>query len=596
MRYGFPMVAASLLLAAGCAEPTPVSGPSESTPAPLLAAGREGQAPDRYIVVFRASVADVDRATDEVMRGAGGQVHLRYRAALKGFAATIPAAALDGIRRNPNVEYVEADGIASIIVEQTLPGTNSQWGLDRIDQRDRPLNQKYVYEKTGSGVRAYILDTGIRYTHQEFGGRAVSGPDFVSSDNFSEDCHGHGTHVAGTVGGATVGVAKAVTLVGVRVLGCSGSGSYAGIIGAVDWVTQQKQANAGVGMVGNMSLGGGVSSALNTAVNNSVSAGVVWAVAAGNENSDACTRSPASAASALTTGASTSSDARSSFSNFGTCVDLFAPGSSIYSSTYNGDNTYASWNGTSMATPHVAGVAALLLQGNGSASAASINSAVTGNASVGKLTSIGTNSPNLLLYSLGPAPDPGENQAPTAAFTSSCSGLTCTFNASGSTDDNGIVSYNWTFGDGSSATGVTASRTYGAAGDYLVTLTVTDAGGLSDDQATPVSVSEPVIVPVHVAALSATTQKAGKNWKGIVTVTVRNNVGGLVSGATVSGNWSTGGSASCITGATGTCSMTSATFKSNVASTTWAVTGLSGPGLSYNSSANVASSIVVTRP
>jgi len=395
------LLAASAGFLAACADQPAPTAVSEPAPAPLLAAGAQDQSlRDRYIVVFKPSVRDVDATVDRMAREHGiGQVHYRYRAALRGFAASVPAQALEGLRRNPNVEFVEADGLATISAgTQTSPPS---WGLDRVDQQNLPLNNSYSYQNEGQNVEAYILDTGIRYTHQEFaGGRAVSGRDFVDNDDLSQDCHGHGTHVAGTVGGGTTGIAKQVKLVGVRVLGCTGSGSYSGIIGGVDWVTQQKQARPTVPMVGNMSLGGGASSALNTAVNNSVTAKVVWAVAAGNDNADACTKSPASAALALTTGASTSADARSSFSNYGTCVDVFAPGSSIYSSTYNGDNTYASWNGTSMASPHVAGVAALYLSANPTASATTVNGAITGGATPGKITSAGTGSPNLLLYSL----------------------------------------------------------------------------------------------------------------------------------------------------------------------------------------------------
>jgi subtilisin family serine protease len=406
---------------------------------------------------------------DRLVREHGlGQVHYRYRAAIQGFAATIPAQALEGLRRNPNVEFIEADGLATISAgSQSNPPS---WGLDRVDQQNLPLNNSYSYQNEGQNVEAYVLDTGIRYTHQEFaGGRAVSGRDFVDNDDLSQDCHGHGTHVAGTVGGSTTGIAKQVKLIGVRVLNCSGSGSYSGITAAVDWVTQQKQQRPTVPMVGNMSLGGGVSTTLNTAVDNSVDANVVWAVAAGNENTDACTKSPASAAKALTTGASTSSDARSSFSNYGTCVDLFAPGSSIYSSTYNGDNTYASWNGTSMASPHVAGVAALYLSANPTASAATANSAITGGATTGKISSAGTGSPNRLLYSLiaGGTVEPPPPPAATAVHLSDLDGskalsgkkfwkATVTVevkNASGALVAGALVAGSFSSGSGSCTTG-----------------------------------------------------------------------------------------------------------------------------------------------
>lgn len=394
------LLAASAGFLAACADGPAPTAVSEPSAAPLLAVGNQDLSlRDRYIVVFKPTVRDVDATVDRVARENGvGAVHFRYRSALLGFAATIPSQALEGVRRNPNVEFVEADGVATISGSPQL--NPPSWGLDRVDERDLPMDAAYAYQNSGQNVEAYILDTGIRYTHQEYAGRAFSGWDFVDNDADAQDCHGHGTHVAGTVGGTTVGLAKQVKLIGVRVLNCSGSGSYSGIVAAVDWVTQQKQARPAVPMVGNMSLGGGVSSSLNTAVNNSVDAGVVWAVAAGNDNADACTKSPASAAKALTVGASTSSDARASFSNFGTCVDLFAPGSGIYSSTYNGDNTYASWSGTSMATPHVTGAVALYLSANPAASAASVNAAVTGGATQGKVTDPGTGSPNLLLYTL----------------------------------------------------------------------------------------------------------------------------------------------------------------------------------------------------
>ncbi|HKP30060.1 MAG TPA: S8 family peptidase, partial [Gemmatimonadales bacterium] len=331
------------LLAACYTEP-PASAPTEQSPAPLLAVG-QNQIPDRYIVVFKSAANDVDRTTEDVVRGSGAQVHYRYRAVIHGFAATIPAAALEGIRRNPNVEYVEPDGVAQAIVDSQY--STPSWGIDRIDQQALPLNSAYAYNNQGAGVRVYILDTGIRYTHEQYAGRAVTGWDYIGNDNTSEECHGHGTHVAGTVGGTTTGVAKQVTLVGIRVLDCSGSGSYSGIIAAVDSVTREQAAFPGVKFVGNMSLGGPSNASLNSAVNNSVNQGVVWALAAGNDYAvDACTKSPAGATNALTVGATGSNDARASFSNVGTCVDLFAPGVGITSSVKASDTSYESWSGT----------------------------------------------------------------------------------------------------------------------------------------------------------------------------------------------------------------------------------------------------------
>jgi subtilisin family serine protease len=288
------------------------------------------------------------------------------------------------------VKYVEEDGVMQASATQSNP----PWGLDRIDQRNRPLSATYTYNWTGSGVRVYVIDTGIRTTHTQFGGRASNVFDAFGGNGV--DCNGHGTHVSGTVGGSTYGVAKSALLRGVRVLNCSGSGSTSGVIAGVDWVTSNHINPA----VANMSLGGGASTTLDNAVNNLSNSGVAIAVAAGNSNVDACSSSPARAANAITVGSTTSTDARSSFSNFGTCVDLFAPGSSILSSWFSSDTATATLSGTSMASPHVAGVAALYKQANPSASAATIRNAIVNNATSGVISGAGTGSPNRLLYSL----------------------------------------------------------------------------------------------------------------------------------------------------------------------------------------------------
>jgi subtilisin family serine protease len=252
-------------------------------------------------------------------------------------------------------------------------------------------------------VSAYIIDTGIRFSHTQFGGRAVSGYDAVDGGS-ADDCNGHGTHVAGTVGSSTYGVAKSVRLVGVRVLNCQGSGTNSGVIAGVDWVTQNHA--AGQPAVANMSLGGGASTALDNAVNNSINDGVTYAIAAGNSNANACNYSPARVAAAVTVGSTTSSDARSSFSNYGTCLDLFAPGSSITSTWHTSNTATNTISGTSMATPHVAGVGALYLQGNPAASPATVRNAIVNTATSGVLTGVGSGSPNRLLYSLLTAPPP----------------------------------------------------------------------------------------------------------------------------------------------------------------------------------------------
>ena len=370
--------------------------------------------PGRYIVVLedwaagaRGVDSNAEAVAEELSLVYGGKIDRVFKHALNGYVAELNDKAAEELSKDNRVLYVEQDSEVSIDATQT----GATWGLDRIDQRDRPLNGTYTYTPTGSGVNAYIIDTGIRRTHNDFGGRAFAGFDAIGDGQNSNDCNGHGTHVAGTVGGTTYGVAKSVRLYAVRVLNCSGSGSNSGVIAGVDWVTQNRVRPA----VANMSLGGGASSALDTAVNNSIASGVTYAVAAGNSNANACNYSPARVGNALTVGSTTSSDARSSFSNFGSCLDIFAPGSSITSAWYTSNTATNTISGTSMASPHVAGVAALYLQGNPTASASTVNAAIINSASTSKLTSIGTGSPNRLLYSLlgGTSPTPTPTPTPT---------------------------------------------------------------------------------------------------------------------------------------------------------------------------------------
>lgn len=351
--------------------------------------------PDRYLVVFKDNVGNPDQAADAAMQGSGGQIHFKYKNAIKGFAATIPAKALNGLRNNPNVASIEYD--KTVFSDQALTTqSNATWGLDRVNQRSLPLDATYSYASTGAGVTAYVIDTGILASHQEFTGRVGSGYTAIADGNGTTDCNGHGTHVSGTVGGTTYGVAKGVTLVPVRVLDCTGSGSSSGVIAGIDWMVGVAPA----GSVANMSLGGGFSSTLNSAVANAVSKGITMVVAAGNSSADACSSSPSSEPSAITVGATTSTDAMASYSNYGTCVDLFAPGSSITSSWYTSTSATAVLSGTSMATPHVTGIAALVAAANPGFTPAQVTSSITQNATSGKVTGLGTGSSNLLAYSL----------------------------------------------------------------------------------------------------------------------------------------------------------------------------------------------------
>ena len=351
---------------------------------------------NHYIVVLDedATGPDADfgaaaaRAQEVVARTPAGRLTNVYAYALSGFSAEMTEEEAVALSRDPDVKFVEEDSEVHAIATQS----NAPWGLDRTDQRDRPLSGTYSYTSTGSGVNAYIIDTGIRRTHTQFGGRAFAAFDaFGGSTN---DCNGHGTHVAGTVGGSTYGIAKSVRLYAVRVLNCSGSGSTSGVIAGVDWVTRNHVKPA----VANMSLGGGASSSLDTAVRNSIAAGVTYAVAAGNSNVNASNSSPARVGEAITVGSTTSTDARSSFSNYGSIVDIFAPGSSITSAWSTSDTATRTISGTSMATPHVAGVAARYLQGNPGASPATVRNAIVNAATTGRISGLPTGTSNRLLF------------------------------------------------------------------------------------------------------------------------------------------------------------------------------------------------------
>jgi subtilisin family serine protease len=468
----------------------------------ILSTGGPTAIAGSYIVVLKdASVTreQVPAQAADLARQFGGQVGLTYRTALRGFAVSMPEAAAKKLAAHPSVKFVEQNHSVSIQGTQT---PTPSWGLDRIDQQNLPLNNSYTYPNTGSGVRAYILDTGIRISHSDFGGRASHGYDFVDNDADASDCHGHGTHVAGTVGGTAYGVAKGSSLVGVRVLNCAGSGSFAGIVAGVDWVT----ANAVKPAVANMSLGGsGTNAALETAVTNSINSGVVYALAAGNSNSNACNFTPARTPAAITVGATESNDARASYSNFGTCLDIFAPGSGITSAWYTNDTATNTISGTSMASPHVAGGAALILSANPGFTAQQVRDKLVADSTPGKVTSPGTGSPNQLLF-VNVTGGPG-NQPPTASFTHNCGSgsLSCTFNGSGSSDPDGtIASYAWNFGDGTTGTGATVSHTFPAGGTYTVTLTVTDNGGASGSASQQVAVGTPPSNLPPVAAFTAT--------------------------------------------------------------------------------------------
>jgi subtilisin family serine protease len=371
------------------------AAPAQAAEGTILGAGQANAIPGSYIVVLKDSAVlsrSVEAQAEALTNRFGGEIAATWDAALNGFSVKLSDRAARQLAAHPAVAYVEQDLTVQLAATQTNPPS---WGLDRIDQRNLPLNNSYTFPTTASNVHIYILDTGIRTTHNDFGGRAIHGRDAVDNDNDATDCHGHGTHVAGTAGGTAFGVAKGATLVAVRVLNCAGSGSTTSIVNGINWVTS----NAIRPAVANMSLGGGgVNTTMNNAVANSINSGVSYAIAAGNSNSNACNFSPALVPAAITVGATTTSDARASFSNFGTCLDIFAPGQGITSAWFSSNTATNTISGTSMASPHAAGVAALILAANPGFSPAQVRNEMVADATTNVVGNPGTGSPNRLLF------------------------------------------------------------------------------------------------------------------------------------------------------------------------------------------------------
>ncbi|HEX6066470.1 MAG TPA: S8 family peptidase [Longimicrobiales bacterium] len=382
-RYVILWLSVAALGLAACADGphAPPTDQRAAVPAPVFSAG--GGSDGSYVVVLK-------EGADARAVAAVAGIHPRhvFTAVLNGFSAELNEGQLNALRHNPNVDYVEQDQEYRADVTVTA----RSWGLDRIDQRNRPLSGTYSYTTTASSVYVYVIDTGIYTSHSDFGGRASNVYDAFGGSG--QDCNGHGTHVAGTIGGANYGIARGVRLRGVRVLNCSGSGSTSGIIAALDWVRNNRVNPA----IANMSLGGGYSSSLNTAVTNLHNSGVFVAVAAGNSSANACNYSPASAGAVYTTAASTSTDARASYSNYGSCVDGYAPGSSITSAWIGGSTATRTISGTSMASPHVAGVAALYKGTYGNVSSSTIVSWINSNATGSVISGNVSGTPNRPLF------------------------------------------------------------------------------------------------------------------------------------------------------------------------------------------------------
>jgi subtilisin family serine protease len=383
--------AATAVLATGLASALPAGAATTAPEGVIQYEDAANAVSGSYIVTLKSTRAASD-AGRAVAARYGASIQRTYTKALNGYAITASETEAKRLAADPAVASVVQN--RTFHIDGTQPSPPS-WGLDRIDQRNLPLNNSYTYpDSAGEGVTAYIIDTGVRITHSDFGGRASYGYDAVDNDNTAQDGNGHGTHVAGTVAGSKYGVAKKAKIVAVRVLNNSGSGTTAQVVAGIDWVARNHTGPS----VANMSLGGGADSTLDAAVRNAIASGVTFAVAAGNDSSNASNYSPARVTEAITVGSTTSSDARSSFSNYGSVLDLFAPGSSITSSWNSSDTATNTISGTSMATPHVTGAAAVWLADHPTATPAQVSAALTSAATSGVVSNPGSGSPNRLLY------------------------------------------------------------------------------------------------------------------------------------------------------------------------------------------------------
>jgi subtilisin family serine protease len=506
------MLVAGLAVAAlvlSCSDEPLTPNLNDTTKAPLINNVVGAQYLDgAYIVVFKDNVSDVQMSIDDVGNTHGFVAKHRYTAALKGFSGNLTDEQVEVLQNDPRVAYIEQDQVVHIATTQT----GATWGIDRIDQLDLPLSTTYEYNYTGAGVDVYVIDTGIRFTHNDFGGRAISGVDEIDGGT-ADDANGHGTHVSGTIGGATYGVAKGVTLYAVRVLDASGSGTTSGVIAGIDWVTANHSSSRP--SVANMSLGGSASTSLDTAVQNSIASGVTYCVASGNYSANASNYSPARVATALTVAATTSSDAWASYSNYGSVVDILAPGSSVKSDYYTSNTATATMSGTSMASPHATGVCALYLEANPSATPAQVCAAVVAASTASTITSVPSGTVNKFLYSLiGGGSTPTVPAAPTLSSPTN-----------GATNVSVPPTLSW-----SASSGATSYAVQVATSSSFTTI-VYSASGLTTTSTSATGLSASTI---YYWRVNATNSAGTSDWSSVYSFTTASSSGSAPAAPTLS--------------------------------------------------------------